>query len=1052
MLFKSKLKKLFILLLASPLLFISLYGQQYNLRQYGNGSMLPNPFVYAITQDDHGYIWISTGEGLSKFDGRQFFNVVFPDSSFTRYATAAMKDNEGDLWFGCDDGAVYKYEDGELKRISFPNTSPISDIVDAGDGYVWVVPQNENIYKISCSNSSVKTFPIEQGDVMFSAMCNSDGNLMVGSQDYIAIYKEKGNNELAIVKKIEGFDYAGVSSILNVSDNVMLVGTSSSGLFRMETAGTGSLYRFDDYPELENISIQSLFKDSDGYIWISTYDSGVYRIFLDETNSGIKSLNIIDTSSGLTSNNVVTTFEDVEGNMWFGTSGEGLSIMTSMAFSQNLIGKTRETQNIIYISQYDNQIFCGTLYGYFLLDGQTDIAGDLVDLRKNVNNAEISAYYVGSDKKIWIGTTGRGLFVLEDKKVKQVYRSGDTSEDYITDIEVRGGKIWLGSLNGLVILDEDTGTFLKKFNIDNGLSHNKIENILFTKQGKCAVALKTDRLYLIDYDSGISYASSLMYGSTINIVLAYGEDSMGHIWAATSGNGMFEIMGDSIRTYNKNDGMMSDYCYSILVDHADRVWIGHDRGFSRYDINTGIIKTFASEFSGEGVCNQNAIFEAKNNKIYIGTTQGVVIYDYNKDIKASTAPINNINYVEINNVVYPFKDSYTLPYRKNYVIRVNYTGINFNDPNKVYYQTRLKNWLDEWSDWTTETEVVFSPRDGRYVFEMNSINEDGLSSNTASFNLLIKKPVWRTWWFLSLLFLAIALAVFLIIREREKKQKEIEEYLKTELDKRTKEVKRQKEEIQAQNIEITDSINYAKRIQNSILPDTNKLSDVFKDSFVFFMPRDIVSGDFYWFDTIDDDKFILVCADSTGHGVPGAFMSMIGVTLLQDIITRQKKTNPAEILGVLDEHIFNTLNQNSESGVTTNDGMDMVVCEIDLKTKRLRFASAMRPVILNIGGESLYVRGDRCAVGGGSSNEKFFSVQEYYLSEGDAIYLFSDGLPDQFGGPNNKKLKIHRMKQLLENVYDKSMSEQREIIKNFYEEWRGDYEQVDDILLIGVRF
>ncbi|MBP5589806.1 MAG: hypothetical protein J6X26_04655, partial [Bacteroidales bacterium] len=186
MLFYSKLKKLFILLLASPLLFLSLYGQQYNLRQYGNGSMLPNPFVYAITQDDHGYIWISTGEGLSKFDGRQFFNVVFPDSSFTRYATAALKDNEGDLWFGCDDGAVYKYEDGELKRISFPNTSPISDIVDAGDGYVWVVPQNENIYKISCSNSSVKTFPIEEGDVMFSAMCNSDGNLMVGSQDYIA--------------------------------------------------------------------------------------------------------------------------------------------------------------------------------------------------------------------------------------------------------------------------------------------------------------------------------------------------------------------------------------------------------------------------------------------------------------------------------------------------------------------------------------------------------------------------------------------------------------------------------------------------------------------------------------------------------------------------------------------------------------------------------------------------------------------------------------------------------------------------------------------------
>ncbi len=163
----------------------------------------------------------------------------------------------------------------------------------------------------------------------------------------------------------------------------------------------------------------------------------------------------------------------------------------------------------------------------------------------------------------------------------------------------------------------------------------------------------------------------------------------------------------------------------------------------------------------------------------------------------------------------------------------------------------------------------------------------------------------------------------LIVRQREKEQKKIQVYLEKELEARTSVVMKQKDKIELQNIEITDSINYAKRIQSSILPDFTKVEETFNDAFLFFRPRDIVSGDFYWFDKFSDDKFILVCADSTGHGVPGAFMSMIGSTLLQDIVTRQRITKPSEVLKMLDRQIFSTLNQNVELGVS-NDGMDMV--------------------------------------------------------------------------------------------------------------------------------
>jgi serine phosphatase RsbU (regulator of sigma subunit) len=352
---------------------------------------------------------------------------------------------------------------------------------------------------------------------------------------------------------------------------------------------------------------------------------------------------------------------------------------------------------------------------------------------------------------------------------------------------------------------------------------------------------------------------------------------------------------------------------------------------------------------------------------------------------------------------------------------------------------------------TTDRETDFSPGDGRYKFNMRSVNEDGLSSESpVTFDLLIKKPVWRTWWFIFSSIAILTGIIILIIRQREKEQKKIQAYLEKELEARTSVVLKQKDKIELQNLEITDSINYAKRIQTSILPDIYKLKETFKDAFVFFRPRDIVSGDFYWFEKMAEDKFILVCADSTGHGVPGAFMSMIGSTLLQDIVSRQHITRPSQVLKMLDTQIFSTLNQNLELGVS-NDGMDMVICEINIKTRHIIFASAMRPVILVLDGEPQYIKGNRSSVGGESVIEKYFDDQEYYLNNGDTLYLFSDGLPDQFGGIDGKKMKIARLKKLIEDVTNLPLNEQKESITKFYDEWKGDYDQVDDVLLIGVR-
>lgn len=262
-------------------------------------------------------------------------------------------------------------------------------------------------------------------------------------------------------------------------------------------------------------------------------------------------------------------------------------------------------------------------------------------------------------------------------------------------------------------------------------------------------------------------------------------------------------------------------------------------------------------------------------------------------------------------------------------------------------------------------------------------------------------------------------------------------------------LRQQKAEIERKNRDITDSINYAKKIQSSILPSLETLESKFRESFIFFAPRDIVSGDFYWLHETKG-KFRFCCADCTGHGVPGAFMSMIGTTLLNDIVKRDDIHSPADILNRLDFEIKVLLQKNSKD--TAKDGMDISIVEVELQTKKITVASAKRPVYLFLNNELTIFKGTRRSVGDSITDDRtpFVNI-EYDGNPGDAIYLFSDGYTDQFGGPDGKKFMTLSVKKLLENNYRKPMKEQHRIIRETFFNWKNDLEQVDDVIFMGVR-
>ena len=275
--------------------------------------------------------------------------------------------------------------------------------------------------------------------------------------------------------------------------------------------------------------------------------------------------------------------------------------------------------------------------------------------------------------------------------------------------------------------------------------------------------------------------------------------------------------------------------------------------------------------------------------------------------------------------------------------------------------------------------------------------------------------------------------------------------LEVKVDERTSELSQEKEIVEQQHKEIKESINYAKRIQASILPPIKKVKDSLKDSFIYYEPKDIVSGDFYWFERTNGTSLFAV-VDCTGHGVPGAFMSIIGYTQLNEIVSDQRITDPGMILKELDKRVRLALNQRQDNDRNSKDGMELGVMTIHHDQNRIEFAGAMRPLFYVREGELNVIKGDKFSIGGFSQHKKNFTSHSVKVRKGDCFYLFSDGYPDQFGGPDGKKFMTKHVGEMLRKIAHLPMAEQGRIVKSTIVDWMQDEEQIDDILMTGMRF
>ncbi len=286
------------------------------------------------------------------------------------------------------------------------------------------------------------------------------------------------------------------------------------------------------------------------------------------------------------------------------------------------------------------------------------------------------------------------------------------------------------------------------------------------------------------------------------------------------------------------------------------------------------------------------------------------------------------------------------------------------------------------------------------------------------------------------------------LRENAALKDKVNRELEDKVQERTFEIQAQKEQIEKQNKEIKYSFDYAKKIQSTVLPRHEVFENLFAEHFIFFKPRDIVSGDFYWVSQ-SEQKIVLTAADCTGHGVPGSLMSMLGITMLHEIVNEKNVQHSEEILNQLRVSIARTLRQEGKIG-EQKDGIDMALVIYNTVTRQLEFSGANNPIYVIRNGEMLEYKGNNMPV---AYYEKMSDFSRYTIEmkQGDRVYMFTDGFPDQFGGPQGKKFKYRPFKDLLLEVHERPMEEQHRILELIFDEWKGDLSQIDDVLVIGLR-
>ena len=1060
---------------------------------------LPSNAIRDILQDSKGYMWFATQNGISRFDGYNFKNFSIEDGLPSIYIYCLFEDSKGNIWIGTEDGGVAKYNGREFIVYNADNglvgNNEINEIFEDHKGNIWVRTRAEGISKIN--KNSITNFTQENGlpsNEVLSGFVDSKGRIWFGTLKGIVIFdgkekqtitteeglsnnivrdiiEDKNNNYWIATQggglvKYNGKEFVsyttedGLSSdiifkLLEDTDGNIWIGTYGNGLCKFN----GKSFDAFTYKNLSSNSVIKLYEDSKKRIWILARPKGIYQFYKNQFRYYTTENNLLDDI-------VFNIYEDSESNIWLGTNG-GISKISKKPFEIYTIdfGIPGKDIGAVHADKSGN-IWAGGYNGLFRLDVNNNISIFNVENGMPSNRIECITHDINNN--IWIGTfygltkysgnifTTYGDYIWFDQSGNFDNRAVDITEDFM-------GNIWCVHDKGISKLYN--GKYYH-FDVKDGIYSNAVR------------AIKIDLVNNLWFGTaeGISVYNGIRFrnittehGLSHNSCNDIAVDSSGIIWVGTD-NGLNKIThrnGDfEIQVLTTKDGLVSNSIMFVETDMTNNLWIGYDKGLNKIDLTNFKIQYY-TELEGFTPLESylRAVTVDPKNNVWIGTGNGLVKYMPDFDIIQKDPPVTYItnfyvygdttdllNYAEGVDSISGLPLNLKLPYNKNNLI-FEYIGLHYSIPEKNRYQYMLEGYDDSWSEITsnTQTDQYKKLPHGNYTFKIKSANCDGIwTPEPVSYSFAITPPFWRTKWFLALEIIFVISFIFLFIKARERKLQHDKKVLAQKVKERTIEVEKQRDKIAEQNREITDSIMYAQRIQSAVLPDIEYTSSILPHHFIFFKPRDIVSGDFYWM-TETANEVIVAVADCTGHGVPGAFMSMLGVSLLNEVISIGKEQSTSDILESLRQNIKLTLSQRGKKD-EARDGMDIALCIINFNKRKVQFSGAYNSLLLVRNSEHTVFKGDKMPIGIHVGKEKSFTNHNFKISKGDMMYLYTDGFADQFGGPEEKKFKSISFRQLLLEIHNKPLEEQKQILDRTLEDWRGNLNQIDDILVMGIRF
>ncbi len=1049
---------------------------------------------WSAIQDDRGVLYVGNGEnGVLEYDGKSWRKIPIPNNSEVR---SLAKDDEGTIYVGAIGEFGYLKPDlnGAMQFVSlnsFKDSIKISNIYKT---YFY----NDKIY--FCSSKYIITYDKKKTNIINIDKKSEYYNLfsfIVNNRFYVGSFV-KGLTELindSIVNAPNGsfFSKKDIWFILPLEQNNAFVGTGEG--FYIYNQNTGEVKPYQDKQHItnklldESIAYYALFQPNGNFGFAFPQATSYNYVELDKNGTPFEAINpSIGLKDGAITFLYNPTNEKQEQPLWL-THFNGISRAETQS-SFRRFGEESGIDGIITdIKRYNGTLYLATLNGLYRQVFENGFYK--FKLEPKVTSSTWSFEIFNNPE-----TNKKSLMVASLSGLYEINENGSInsiSEQFKNEISIAGYKVfqsqtepsvlYIGLQAGLAKMKLSKGKWSCEW-IKKSAIRTNVRNIGEDNNGNLWLGTYVDGVarYNIKTDSVTFYGRESSLPGLKDILVLKINDEL--LFSTSKGFYKFDyITNKFVPSPLPGSNKLYEYGINKFASTKNGYILGCYGSSSWYQLveidSTGKTSINDIPFKRLPDKNNDGLFVDVDGTIWVSKAKE--LYSYNPNTKRNySLPYNalirkvkvlskedtvlfNGSFYKIgtnkNIIVSAFQSTdqiIKLPYRFNRLV-FEYSATFFEKEEDTEYSYFLEGADDNWSIWNKETKATYTNlREGNYSFKVKARNIYGTESTIAEYKFSISPPWYRTilaWILYSILFIVLIWVLVRwntrrLIAEKEELEKIVKERT-AEVVAQKDEIEGQKEKISLQNEEIKSSIHYASRIQGAILTPNEQIDQIFDDYFILFLPRDIVSGDFYWVSKVGNKK-ICVVADCTGHGVPGGFMSMLGMSFINQIVNKGAWSHAGDILNQLRASIIHALHQTGEVG-GSKDGMDIAIYVIDETTNTLEFSGANNPLIHIRGEELNHIKGDKMPIGIHMRANEPFATTTLQLEPGDCIYTFSDGYADQFGGPDQRKFMIKNLKDLLLEIHNQPMEEQRDRLHKNLLDWHGDSPRIDDVVLMGIR-